>query len=327
MSTTQQPITAPSTHPVPPHIPQPSAVRAWFYLVALSWQRQARMRQMLWIAMGLLVFSAVLVGIQTALNIWDIHTWKWPGRGWPTYSVWIDDLQATTTAFPFASPGNTANQALLASVQLVLDRSPFRVFTSGVVMTLFLGFLLPIWSLSFATEALGGERENNSLIWLLSRPLPRPAVYLAKYVAFLPWSLGLNLGGFALLCWLGGAPGFQALAAYWPIVIWTTLAFTALFHLMGAFFRRPAIMAILYVFFLEIILNQMPGYVKRLSITFYARCLTFEAGQDFGVQPRNPQLFMPVEGATALTILTAVTVGLLALGTVVFSRSQYQDVV
>ena len=36
---------------------------------------------------------------------------------------------------------------------------PFRFFS----------FLVPIWSLSFATEALGGERESGSMIWLLTR--------------------------------------------------------------------------------------------------------------------------------------------------------------
>ena len=59
--------------------------------------------------------------------------------------------------------------------------------------------MLPLWSLSFATEALGGEREAGTLIWLLTRPLPRWSVYLAKYVALLPWGVGLNLVGFAVL--------------------------------------------------------------------------------------------------------------------------------
>ena len=74
-------------------------------------------------------------------------------------------------------------------------------------------FLLPLWSLSFGTEALGGERESNSLLWLLTRPLPRPAIYLAKFVALLPWTLALNLGGFALLVRGGGPAGAAGVAA------------------------------------------------------------------------------------------------------------------
>ena len=35
---------------------------------------------------------------------------------------------------------------------------------------------------------MGAEREGSSLVWLLTRPLSRPAIYLAKFVALLPWS-------------------------------------------------------------------------------------------------------------------------------------------
>ena len=217
--------------------------------------------------------------------------------------------------------------AFFGAVQTVLDQAPFRVFTSVLVLAVFLSFLLPMWTLSFATEALGGERESHSLIWLLSRPLPRPAIYLAKFVALLPWVLTLNVGGFALLCLLAGAPGRLALSLFWPAIVWTTLAFAALFHLVGAWFRRPAVIGLLYVFFLEIILTQMPGYLKRVSISFYARCLMFEAGRDLGIRPQNPRVFLPVTGPTALAVLLSLTVVLLVLGMVLFSRTQYHDAV
>ena len=56
---------------------------------------------------------------------------------------------------------------------------------------------------------------------------PTSAIFLAKYVALLPWCLLLNLGGFALICLVGGQPGRTALALYWPAVFWSTLAFSA----------------------------------------------------------------------------------------------------
>src|SRR5437763_4222658 len=48
----------------------PSPVRAWLYLVWLSWQRQARARQMVWIALVLLAITAVVVGLITAADRW-----------------------------------------------------------------------------------------------------------------------------------------------------------------------------------------------------------------------------------------------------------------
>jgi ABC-type transport system involved in multi-copper enzyme maturation permease subunit len=185
--------------------------------------------------------------------------------------------------------------------------------------------MLPILSLSFATEALGGEREGGTLVWLLTRPLPRSSIYLAKFLALLPWSVGLNLGGFALLCATAGSPGRFAFRLYWPAVLAGSLAYCALFHLMGACFRRAAVVALVYSFFLETILGSMPGAMKRISLSFYTRCLMFDAAQPYGVHPEKPSIYLPVDRVTAWSVLSLVTVVLLVLGMVLFARSEYQD--
>src|SRR5262249_22150209 len=126
-----------------------------------------------------------------------------------------------------ASVATAGMHAVGLSARTVLDNTGFFVFSTSVVFLIFTGFLLPILSLSFSTEALGGEREGRTLVWLFSRPLPRWSVYLAKFFALLPWSVGLNLGGFALLCYLAGAPGRLAFSLFWPAVLGATLAYSA----------------------------------------------------------------------------------------------------
>ncbi|HTU92262.1 MAG TPA: ABC transporter permease subunit [Gemmataceae bacterium] len=303
-----------------------SQTRAWCYLVWLSWQRQARASQMVWIAVSLLVFTTALSAIFTARGAWSMRYWRWPYRQGPTFLQWADEIQILMSVRDSSAGGQAVQAALAASVRGIVQYSGFAIFSHWGVFLLFLSFLLPLFNLSFATEALGGERESNSLIWLLSRPLPRPAIYLAKFVALLPWTLGLNLGGFALLCLAGGQSGWLAFRLYWPGVLAATLAFSSLFYLMGALFRRPAVAAIVYAFFLEVILGNMPGYLKRISIGFYTRCMMFDAASDFGIQPERPDIFLPVEGTTALAVLLGVTIALLAIGTVAFSRSQYQEI-
>jgi hypothetical protein len=106
-------------------------------------------------------------------------------------------------------------------------------------------------------------------------------------------------------------------------VLFASLAFCALFYLLGAFFRRPAIVAIAYAFFLEVILQLMPGTLKRISIGFYARCMMYEAAESHGLEPANYTLFAPVSGDTALTVLVLVTICLVGLGMMLFRRTQY----
>ncbi len=355
---------------------QVSQLAAWFYLVRFSLERQARLRQMVWIALSLLVLMATIVGLVTLGNRWTIKHWRFayvhtppgapvvpqspldikrqeleslrqderdPLSGGPRGQVAYFNVEEMTTGLevlPLAStplmvhpqgfsplPALTlaVEQAFALADRQAVERSPLYIFSTWVVFTVFMGFLLPIWSLSFATEALGGERETRSLIWLLTRPLPRWSIYLAKFTAILPWSLTLNLGGFAILCLLGGPPGRLALRLYWPAVLGGTLAFCALFHLMSAMFRRAAVLSLVYAFFLEWIVGSMPGYMKRVSISFYTRCLMFDAAEPYGLHPDRPSIYLPVSGAVAWTVLIGLTVAFLLVGMVVFSRSEYQD--
>jgi ABC-2 type transport system permease protein len=305
----------------PPNI---SRLRAFGYLILLSWQRQARAHLMLWIALGLLAFTAFLVYIINQQGRWSMVEWRYRPTGM-TYAQHLEILKLAAF-WPHGSANDAVYQMTWGSLQSVLySGSGFFVFSNGIVFTLFATFLLPLWTLSFATEGLGREREAKNLLWVLTRPLSRPAIYLAKYLALLPWCLFLNVGGFAVLCLFAGAPGRLAFMIYWPAVLGATFAFAALFHLMGACLPRAPVLAILYAFFLETIAGNLPGHLKRLSISFYARCLMFDRAHSFGIQPERPGIYLPVSGPVALGVLIGVTVALLLVGMVWFARKEYLE--
>ena len=305
---------------------EPSVTRAWCYLVWLSFQRQARAHLMVWIALGLLGLSVLIVGINAQAGRFSMAGWRAPPRKeGVTYQQHVEQYaligmlpwQANEAAIP-----QMAHGAVHAAI---FDATGFFLFSDWIVFALFTTFLLPLWSTAFATEGLGREREANNLLWVLTRPIPRSAIFLAKYCALLPWCLLMNLGGFVLLCLAGGPHGRSALAVYWPAVFWGTLAFSALFHLIGACLRRSAIIALLYAFFLETIMGNMPGQFKRLSISFYTRCLMFDRAHEFGIHPERPGIYLPVSGATAGLVLAGITVGCLVIGAIVFARNEYLE--
>jgi hypothetical protein len=312
------------------------------------------MRQMVWIALALL---ALVAGFVAAVS----HN---PRRGWgvanrrfvvrspaevpnglkqlgapprsrgssqrppvwvTTYGRYLDDWHLTTAALPQPLPAAAIETALAGAFRAAADGSPFVYFARWVMFGLFLAFLLPLWSLSFATQAIGGEREDRSLVWLLTRPLPRWSIYIAKFIGVLPWTLAFNLGGFALICAAAGEPGRTAFRLFWPAVLAGSLAFAALFHLIGSVFRRPTVVALVYSFFLEVLLGDMPGLMKRVSISYYVRCLMFDAAVDHGLTPDKPHVYLPVSGPTAWAVLVTMTIALLVIGLVIFSRMEYRD--
>ncbi len=304
----------------------PSAWRGWCYLVWFSWQRLGRARLLVLIALGLLAFTIFLVALLTAGERWSMGYRRFPNRSGPSYQEVLERLEWLTVASSLAPATGAGPWAATGSFRAVLDNaSGLFVFSNVVVFALFTTFLLPLLSLSFATEGLGREREGQTLTWLLSRPLPRASIFLGKFLALLPWCLALNLGGFAGLCLAGGAPGRLAWQIYWPAVLLGTLTFAALFHLFAACLRRAAVLALLYAFFFETVLGNMPGNLKRLSISYYTRCLMFELAHRWDLHPEKPQQFLPVSGSTAFWTLLGATGALLLAGMIVFCRREYLD--
>jgi hypothetical protein len=182
----------------------PSPLRSWFFLVGFSFRRLARVKQMVGIAVGLLLLTCLIVAIVTARFGWDRTT----GRIYRSSPMVLQYVAGGMVA-PIVE--NSPQMELIRK-----ENQPVSVFSRWLVFFLFLGFLLPLWNLSFATSALGAERESRSLIWLMTRPMPRSGIYLAKFVALLPWCLALNLGGFVLICLSGGQAGLRSLTLYWP---------------------------------------------------------------------------------------------------------------
>ena len=293
----------------------PSPARAFAFLVAFAVRRQARVRQMVGIAVGLLCLCLLLVGAFSASSGWDRYEWR------------LNRVKPYTIEHVGGALAHAAVDQSEYMARLRQETRPLAVFSRWVVFLLFLGFLLPLFSLSFATGALGQEREGRSLVWLMTRPLPRSGVYLAKFLGMLPWCLALTVGGFGLLCLAGGETGRRAFLLYAPGVFAGSLAFAALFHLFGALLPRPSIVALLYAFFFETLLSELPipGTLKRLSINYYTRCLLYSAGETEGVPVESSSLFVPVSPTTAWVVLTGVTVGLTVLGMWLFAKMEHRD--
>jgi len=293
----------------------PSPLKAWLFLVGFSFRRQARVKQMVGIAIGLLLICLLLVITFTASAGWDRYEWR------------MDRIKPYTVEHVAGGMAHAAVEQSEYMDRIRQETMPLAVFSKWVVFLLFLGFLMPLFSLSFGTAALGQEREGRSIVWLLTRPLPRSSIYLAKLLGLLPWSLTLTVGGFGILCLAGGEPGRKAFFMYAPGIFAGTLAFSALFHLIGAMFQRPGIVALLYAFFFETMLSELPipGTLKRLSINYYTRCLLYSSAETENVPTETSSLFVPVSPTTAWIVLIAATVGITGIGMWLFGRMESKE--
>ena len=307
-------------------------LNAFLALVVFSFQRQRQVRQMAWVAGGLLALLTVTVAVMShGPSGWGLQNrfsmrFQTEVRNIPAL---VDLAQMT----PNTSEGSALTMAIYAPFRAVLaddkflDDWAFLNFSRWVVFTMHLGFVMPLFTLAYGSAGLGAERESRTLIWLLTRPLPRWAIYLAKFLGGLPWCLAASGGGFVVLCLAGGSLGLRALATYWPAVIAGTIGFAALFHLLGAVFRRPAVVGLVYIFFFEMLVANLPGSLKQLSLNYYTRSLLYnEASAALTVVSQESlDVYAPASGPVAWATLLAAAVGFTVIGMVVFSRQEPQD--
>ncbi|MBP3960789.1 ABC transporter permease subunit [Gemmata sp. G18] len=343
-----EPLTAHA--PVPaPHDPLPSAFRAWGVLVVQSFQRHWRVRQMGWVSVALLGIVVLWVSVVTVRGGWDLANQRarrsantnaeeaerlTPGQ---RYRALDADEMLLFRMHEVPNPLNPTEDALaslLLSIPQAAMRSEaflkswaFMTYSRWVVMLVFMGFILPLFTLSYASGAFGTDRESRSLVWLMTRPIPRSGIYLAKFLGTLPWCVAFGAGGFVAVCLAAGSIGHEALLRYWPAVAMGTVAFSALFHLVGALFRRPVVVGLVYVFFFETVVAALPGSLKLLSLTFYVRSLMYNEAVAAG----HPGDMLPaitaqaVSSETAWAVLTAAPVAITLVGMWLFSRSEYRD--
>ena len=240
---------------------------------------------MVWIALGLLGLTLLVIIVSTQTQGWGMANWTYPRGKGPTFVGSVENGQfknghvenvRDVGLLPWSPPESALmTMAYGGYYAAIVEGSGFFVFSDAVVFALFTTFLLPIWTISFATEGLGGTRGAEPALGIdpADPALGNLPGEICRAIALVS---GAQPRRVALICLAGDGPGRLALSVYWPAVLWGTLAFSALFHLLGACLRRPAVLALLYAFFIETIMGNMPGQFKRLSISFYTRCLMFE---------------------------------------------------
>lgn len=270
---------------------------------------------MVGICLGLLFVCLLLVITFSVTNGWDRYEWR------------IERIKPYTVEHLAGGMAHAAIDQSEWMDRIRTETRPLAVFSRWVVFVLYLGFLLPMFSLSFATGALGAEREARSLVWLMTRPLPRSSVYLAKFFGMVPWCLAMTVGGFGVLCLAGGSTGMVAFQLYAPSIAAGSVAFAAIFHFFGALVPRPAIVSLFYAFFFETLLSELPipGTLKRLSVNYYTRCLLYSSAEAENVPTESSSLFVPVSSGLAWIVLLGAPIVLTALGMWLFGRNEYRD--
>ena len=184
-----------------------------------------------------------------------------------------------------------------------------------MIWIFFLRFIVPVLGVFYGTALIADEVEDKTITYLFTRPIPRGAVLLGKYLAYLVCTTLVVLPSVMIVYFLvvpiAQIPGsFAALVKDLGILALGLAAYGALFALAGAVLKRPLVIGLVFAFGWEQVAMLMPGYLKQFTLAFYLQALVPHAMPSDGVVSLLQSVFREAPGAAASLFWLFATVGI-----------------
>jgi ABC-2 type transport system permease protein len=174
-----------------------------------------------------------------------------------------------------------------------------------VIWGMYLRFIVPVLGVFYGTSLIADEVEDKTITYLFTRPIPRGAIVLGKYLAYILCATSVVLPSAAVVFTVmvpfrEMAPLFGSFVRNLGVLALGLGAYGAVFLWAGALFRRPLVGGLLFVFGWEQLAAILPGYVGRLTIAHYLQADT-----------------------RSVTVLLAITIAALWLAMATIERREY----
>jgi ABC-2 type transport system permease protein len=170
-----------------------------------------------------------------------------------------------------------------------------------MIWVFFLRFIVPVLGVFYGTSLIADEVEDKTITYLFTRPIPRGAVLLGKYLAYLVCTTLVVLPSVLIVYFLivpfREIPGsFVAVVEDLGILALGLAAYGALFALAGAVLKRPLVVGLAFAFGWEQVAMLMPGYLKQFTLAFYLQALVPHAMPSEGVVSLLQSVFRDAPG-------------------------------
>ena len=185
-----------------------------------------------------------------------------------------------------------------------------------MIWVFYLRFTVPVLGVFYGTSLIADEVEDKTITYLFTRPIPRGAVLVGKYLAYLVCTIFVVLPSvmlvYLLVVPMRGSLGGSFIDLVKDLVLLALglAVYGAVFAFIGARFKRPLLVGLIFVFGWEQAALAFPGYLKKLTVAYYLQALVPHAMPSEGVMNLIQSLFrdtpsLPVSVFWLLVILGA----------------------
>ena len=199
-----------------------------------------------------------------------------------------------------------------------------------MIWIFYLRFIVPVLGVFYGTSLIADEVEDRTITYLFTRPIPRGSVLLGKYFAYLACTVLVVLPS-VIIVYLCIAPVRGSLAGSFIDLIKDLVllgiglaAYGAVFAFIGAKFKRPLLIGLVFIFGWEQAALAFPGYLKQFTVAYYLQALVPHAMPNDGIVSLVQSIFRQTPSlGTAIVALAVIVVGFLALAASTVERREY----
>jgi ABC-type transport system involved in multi-copper enzyme maturation permease subunit len=199
-----------------------------------------------------------------------------------------------------------------------------------MIWVFYLRFTVPVLGVFYGTSLMADEVEDKTITYLFVRPIRRGAVLVGKYLAYLACTIFVVLPSVMLVYFLvvpmQGTVGesFIDLLKDLGLLALGLAAYGALFAFVGAKFKRPLLVGLIFVFGWEQAALVIPGYMRNFTIAYYLQALVPHAMPNDGVVSLLQGIFRESPTlAGSLVALSLIWAVCLSLGASTVERREY----
>jgi ABC-2 type transport system permease protein len=199
-----------------------------------------------------------------------------------------------------------------------------------MIWGMYLRFIVPVLGVFYGTSLIADEVEDKTITYLFTRPIPRGAVLVGKYLAYLACTVFVVLPS-VVIVYLLIVPLRGSLGAAFPDLLKDLLllalglaVYGALFAFIGATFKRPLLIGLIFVFGWEQAMMAFPGYLKKFTVMYYLQAIVPHAMPADGVVSMIQALFRETPGLGTSLFFLALIWGIgLAWGAQKVAKKEY----
>jgi len=199
-----------------------------------------------------------------------------------------------------------------------------------MIWVFYLRFTVPVLGVFYGTSLIADEVDDKTITYLFTRPIPRGAVLVGKYLAYLVCTAFVVLPSVMLVYLMIVPIQGQLAASFIPalkdlgLLAAGLAVYGALFAFIGAQFKRPLLIGLVFIFGWEPAALAFPGYLRRFTAAYYLQALVPHAMPQDSTLSLIQSLFRETPGIlTSLAWLAVIWFAALALATWAVERREY----